>query len=156
MRTKVQTSELELTWDKASERWKKKYRGRYFYAPRGVRKSDRQAYAVALALWRDWKKEVDDLGDTNKPNAAQYGQAIHARQLMLDWLLKERENQEQYNGWCKSVGCPTWQGEHDRLVKELDKLRLDFARVNPSALDRPGTLPDPLAYPDGYRQDELG
>ena len=145
MRTKTQPN--ELTWDKAGQRWKRKYRGRVFYAPRGVRKSDRQQHAVALALWNDWRKEIDAQPDTNKPNAAQYADAMLKRQAMLDWLLKERENQQEYNAWCKPVGCPTWQDEHDRLVKELERLYLDFSRVNPPALDKPGTLTvDPLAY----------
>jgi hypothetical protein len=87
----------KLTWDKAGLRWKRVYRGRVFYGQRGVKKSDRQAYGVAVQQFEDWKRETDHAADADKPNAAQYREAIRLREAMKNWLELERENAEQYD-----------------------------------------------------------
>ena len=43
----AKTNGAALTYDRLGQRWVKVYRGRKFYGQRGVRKSDRNAYAVA-------------------------------------------------------------------------------------------------------------
>ncbi len=149
-----------LTWDKAGARWVKVYRGRKWYGVRGVKKSDKQAYQKAVSEFQAWKQIADTDVDAHKPHAEQYSKAIALRQAMVNWLLLERDNQEQFNTFMtieqdgkdpevisiKSVGGATYNEEYDRLVKEIDRLKLDFARLTPPELDKTGTLTtDPLA-----------
>ena len=149
-----------FTWHKSGQRWKRVYRGRTFYGPRGVTKSDRQAYAVAVAMFNDWKTKVDREADADKPNAAQYQEAIRLRQSMVDWLSLERNRQTEYDEQIADFRqhqatfpdgpqgkLLDYADEYDQMVKELDRLNRDFARVNPPPLDEPGRLPvNPLRY----------
>ena len=131
-------------------RWKKIYRGRVWYGQRGAKKTDTQAYQVAVNSFQEWKQTADADADAHKPHADQYHQAIGQRQAMLQWLLLERDNREEFDAFITinhadgrtetisgaSVGLPTYDQEHDRLVGEIDRLKTDFARLNPPELDR--------------------
>ena len=148
-----------LTWDKGGQRWKKMYRGRWWWGKRGQKKSDPQAYRQAVDSFREWQARADADLDANKPHADQYRQAIELRQAMLAWLQLERDNQEAFDTFltierdgrtetisAAEVGLATFTETYDRLAKEIDRLKRDYARLSPPALDTPGTLhTDPLA-----------
>jgi integrase len=145
-----------LTWDKAGARWKKIYRGRVWYGERGARKTDKSAYQQAVNAFHEWKTTADTDIDAHRPHADQYRQAIAQRQAMVNWLLLERDNQEQYDQRIERLKNPrnayervtavdwgnplTYSHEHDGLVREIDHLKTDFARLNPPELDTPETL----------------
>lgn len=121
-------SERKLTWDSAGQRWKKIYRGKPFYGERGVKKSDSNAYRLALESYDEWRLDIDKKLNESKPFREQYDFAISMRRKMADWCLLEGES-EEYN----------------RLVKEIDRLNADFSKVKPPELNKPGAMPiDPL------------
>ena len=111
-------------------------------------------------MFNEWKAEIDSQADATKPNAAQYQEAIRLRQAMVNWLSLEREKQQEYDQQQEDFrqhqatfpdgeqgGYLDYAAEYDQLVKELDRLNRDFARVNPPPLDEPGRLPvNPLRY----------
>ena len=54
------SAEVELTWFDARSCWKKKFRGKVYYAPTKVKgKTDREGYAAALEWWSKKKAELD-------------------------------------------------------------------------------------------------
>jgi integrase len=149
----------ELTWEKGRNRWRKKYRGRVYVFPFGKSKSDEHGYQAALEAWHEKKAELDAQG---KPHQADYQLAVRLRQEVVNWLLLEQPQASQYDASIDALrednrreqgwgGPPAtflnWEHEHDRLVRELDKLNRDFQRKNPPPLNQPNTLPiDPIAY----------
>ena len=149
-----------LSWDAGGSRWKKIYHGRTWYGKRGVKKTDRVGYQQALISFGEWKQTADNEAEAHKPHAEQYTIAISNRLAMLDWLEHERGNEEAYDtptieitggGKTETIYLPmrgaTYAAEHDRLAHEIDRLKIDFARLTPPALDTPATLPiDPLQY----------
>lgn len=163
-----------LTWHKATKRWKKIYKGRTLYLGYGKSKSDDESYRAALEQFAIKRAEIDAELEQTKPHADDYKRAIELRQAMVKWLLLERDNREQYDRQAnadsiaeeneqvmKYMGREEYQSlpdlpedgflpyaaEYDLLVKELDRLNKDFARVNPLPLDTPGRLPvNPLTY----------
>jgi integrase len=156
----IAMSSSVLSWDKAGARWKKIYRGRVWYSKRGLKKGDKVAHRQAVNSFNEWKTTADADAEAHKPHADQYAQAIALRQTMLDWLLLERGNEEAYDnptieitrdGKTDTIYLPlrgaTYQQEHDQLAREIDRLKVDFARTNPPALNTPATLPvDPLEH----------
>jgi integrase len=153
-------TERTLTWDKAGQRWKRVYRGKVFYGERGVKKSDRQAYQVAVEQFNAHKSEVDRQADADKPHAAEYQQAIRLRQEAVKWLDLEH-NEADHNALVAEMkraggdtdGILDFHAERDRLVAELERLNIDFARNNPPPLNAAGKpTVDPFALrPIRYR-----
>jgi hypothetical protein len=153
---------VRLTYDKAGHRWKKVYKGRVWCIARGVRRTDKTAYAIALNSFQEWRQTADGDIDAHKPHADQYRQAIVQRQAMLTWLLQEVGNQEEFDAFItitnptdgttetisnESVGLPTYDQEHDRLVKEIDRLKLDFSKTTPPELDTIGRRQHGICIP---------
>ena len=119
-----------LTWDKAGQRWRRKYKGRYFYGKRGVKKSDENAYRLAGEEYLKWRAEIDKDLDANKPYRREYELALSMRKEMADWCLLEGDT-----------------AEHDRITKEMETLNAMFSRTKPPALNRAaGIFVYPLAF----------
>ena len=147
---------LKLTWDKVTKRWCKVYRGRKLYLGYGKSKSDLKSYQLALEQFDLRRADIEREAEASKPYRAEYADAIRLRQEMLKWLVLEQDNREQYDLYPTVLALdaqsdrtdwPTWQQEHDRLAKEIERLNLDASRVKPPKLGEPGSLPiDPLAY----------
>ena len=154
---------LKLTWDKATKRWCKVFRGRKLYLGYGKSKSDLASYQLALEQFDIKRAEIDSDQEANKPHRAEYAEAIRLRQEMLKWLDLEQDHRDQFDlapvvlalrTDSDRTGWLTWQQEHDRLVKEVERLNLDVSRVKPPKLGVPGSLPvDPIAYRPREQQD---
>ena len=146
---------VKLTWDKATKWWVKVYRHRKLYLAKGKNKADTKAYQLALEQFDLKRAEIDGELEADKPYRADYAEAIRLRQEMVKWFTLEG-NGEQYDLYPLITALDahsdrsewsTWKQEHDRLVKEIERLNLDAARVKPPQLGQPGSLPiNPLAY----------
>lgn len=136
-----------LTWDKVGRRWKRIYRGRTFYGKRGVRKSDQEAYRQAVNAWNEWKATADTDIEAHKPHAEQYRPAIKLRQAMLGWLDNEQQYASEYDQYAESRGIEgeSFAALRDRLNREIERLRRDFARAKPPQLDGTGLPIDPTS-----------
>lgn len=56
------SKELELTWHDQRSCWKKKYKGKQYYAPLKAKgKTDRTAYEASVKWWADKKAELDGI-----------------------------------------------------------------------------------------------
>ena len=121
-------TDRKLTWDKATKRWVKIYKGKKLYLGYGKGKTDNQSYLLALDEFERRRAKIDQETEANKPYRSQYELAIRLREEMTRWCLLEGE-----------------LAEHDRILREIAHLRRLFARVNPPALNKADTLPiDPL------------
>lgn len=65
----------ELTWDKASKRWKKYYKGKQYYFRHGESKTDAAGYLKALNAWQDRKREIDN-ASTESPHIRKWDEFI--------------------------------------------------------------------------------
>ena len=120
----------KLSWDKAGKRWKKIYKGKPFYGKRGVKKSDDNAYRLAVDDFENWRKEIDKQSDADKPYRKEYELAIALRQDMANWCLLELGKDEKQ-----------WEGQYNNLVKEIEALNFNFSKVNPPPLNKAGVMP---------------
>ena len=151
-------TDLKLTWDKATKRWVKIYRGRKLYLGYGKSKTDRQSYQLALEQFEIEKAKIDAEA---KPFADDYERAIALRQAMVRWLeladateydqeVEKLNLSERKLHQGEKIPTPvyvylTHAQEHARLNREIERLQTDFQRVNPPELSKLGTLPiDPL------------
>ena len=60
--------ERKLTWDKATKRWCKIYRGHKLYLGYGRGKSDEQSYQLALDEFERRRTEIDEQAEASKPH----------------------------------------------------------------------------------------
>ena len=117
----------ELTWQSGSGgrngRWKKIYKGTFYYFAYGTSKSDVEGYRQALEAWRRKKEEIDkEEAQKPKPHQQEYEHAIDEWNLVLQWA-RERGDDETAN----------------RARQKLDALQANFAKSSPP----------PLAWGDG-------
>ncbi|MDA1013841.1 MAG: tyrosine-type recombinase/integrase [Planctomycetota bacterium] len=77
----------ELTWQSGSNRragrWKKKYRGKVYYFDGGNGKTDHQAYADALSVWKKLQADLD--ASQVKPHEDDYLTTIADWTAMKEW-----------------------------------------------------------------------
>ncbi len=108
----------ELTWQAGSSkragRWKKFFRGKYYYFDGGRGKSDREAYARALEAWRELKAKLVE--NSPKPYQVEYQDAIQ------QWTAVLR--------WCDENGDPVQAEKARSKIKDL-KSRLAKPRPKP-------------------------
>ncbi len=134
--------QAKIRWDKATKRWYVYFNGRNKYLGYGRGKTDAESYRLAQDKWDEIRLDEEAKARAAKPHADQYQQAIALREAMIDWCISNRAEPDT----------------HDRLVKELEWLRQNFAKPNPPNLKDSyitwdngsvvGATIDPVAYLD--------
>jgi hypothetical protein len=114
---------VKLTWVPGAKdsgragRWRKKYKGEYYYFSGGRGKTDREAYDAAVAAWEEEKIKIDR--DAPRPHQRDHEKAID------QW--------EQVLAWCNRHG----DREHAEIAaRKLESLRKRLAAPILSKLDR--------------------
>jgi integrase len=134
--------QAKIRWDKATKRWYVNVNGRNKYLGYGRGKTDSESYKLAQDKWDEIRLDEEAKARAAKPHADQYQQAIALREAMVDWCVSNRAEPDT----------------HDRLVKELEWLRQNFAKPTPPSLKDccitwangsvVGATIDPIAYLD--------
>ena len=134
---------FKLTWQGESGRsgrWKKQYKGKFYYFPGGTGKSDRNAYFAALEAWEQLKVKID---------------ATAPRKYQQDYE-KCIDQWEQVLAWCNQHGD---KHNADQAAKRIAYLRrkLTDSKLSPLKredwLDSNFDLPAPgLSVHDDFEQ----
>ena len=109
---------FKLTWQQGAAgragRWRKKYKGKAYYFPGGRGKSDREAYAAALAAWEAKKQEID-------------GTAVNSLQLDYEEAI---EKWEDVLRWSRNHDDQSMAEEATDYLEKL-RLRQEAVRLKP-------------------------
>ena len=132
--------QARIRWDKTTKRWYVYFNGRNKYLGYGRGKTDSESYKLAQDKWDEIRLGEEAKARAAKPHADQYQQAIALREAMIDWCISNRAEPDT----------------HDRLVKELEWLRQNFAKPIPPSFSCitwangsvGGATVDPIAYLD--------
>ena len=94
-----------LTWEKATKRWSKVYRGKKYYFPFGASKSDESGYRLAVEAWEQKKRELVQSADSDKPHRDDYERAVSIREEMVRWIdLELTSPHKQHAAMAEQMG----------------------------------------------------